>query len=264
MSTMINKLVFKVFDRLGYRITRKKQRERTRYSTEIELFHTSTGSYYLPKFAKNDVVAKAIISNEIFDKPIVDIASKFITPGSVALDVGSNFGQMAILFSRLVGPEGTVHAFDADDFIFNILEKNIQANQAKNVVAHYGAVHDKDGETLYFPVQDFKRFETYGSYGIDYVNTGNGRPVQSFTIDSLNIDRPISFMKVDVQGGDLFALRGAKQTILKHRMPILFEYEYLFEDELNLKFQEYVDFVSEIGYTFTKVINGQNYLILPK
>ncbi len=71
-------------------------------------------------------------------------------------------------------------------------------------------------------------------------------------------------MKIDVQGGDLFALKGAKETIMRHQMPIIFEYEYLFEEELNLNFQEYVDFVNEINYKFERVINGQNYLILPK
>jgi hypothetical protein len=71
-------------------------------------------------------------------------------------------------------------------------------------------------------------------------------------------------MKVDVQGGDLFALQGAIRTIAKHRMPIIFEYEYLFEDELSLRFQEYVDFVLAQGYYFAKVIMGQNYLVLPR
>ena len=47
-------------------------------------------------------------------------------------------------------------------------------------------------------------------------------------------------------------------------MPIIFEYEWVFEQELNLCFQDYVDFVSSINYKFDRVINGQNYLILPK
>ncbi|MGC3947704.1 MAG: FkbM family methyltransferase [Chryseolinea sp.] len=261
---MIEKILWKVFDRLGYRIARKPARTRSRHSTELEFHETATGKYYLPKFAVNDIVANSIVANEVFDKPIVDLASTFIMKGTTVLDVGSNFGQMAILFSRLTGPSGIVHAFDADDFIFEILKKNIEANEAQNIVPHFGAVHDKLGETLYFPVQDFKRFETYGSYGIDYNSQGNGRPVETLTIDSLNIEGPISLMKVDVQGGDLFALRGAKKTIMKHKMPIIFEYEYLFEQELNFNFQQYVDFVSEINYRFDRVINGHNYLILPK
>ena len=47
-------------------------------------------------------------------------------------------------------------------------------------------------------------------------------------------------------------------------MPIVFEYEYLFEDELHLSFQEYVDFVLDSGYYFAKVIKGYNFLVLPR
>ena len=93
---------------------------------------------------------------------------------------------------------------------------------------------------------------------------GKGRPVQTITIDEIGYKQEISFVKIDIQGGDLFAMQGAVKTIEEYRMPILFEYEYLFEDELNLSFQEYVDFVAGIGYRFAKVINGNNYLILPK
>ena len=32
-------------------------------------------------------------------------------------------------------------------------------------------------------------------------------------------------MKIDVQGMDLKVLKGSKKTILKHKMPIIFEYE---------------------------------------
>ncbi|MBP7807784.1 MAG: FkbM family methyltransferase [Bacteroidia bacterium] len=259
---MAKKLILKFLRSAGYDLVKTNTSKKTKYSTELEFFETKTGNYYLPKHAPNDIISNTIKSDKIFDHDIYDIASKYVIKGSTVLDVGSNFGQMAILFSELTGKDGTVHAFDADDFVFSILQKNIEANGKPNIFAHFGAVHDKNDETLYFPIQDFKRFTTFGSYGIDYKNK-QGRPVNTITIDSLNIQEPISFMKIDVQGGDLFALKGAKQTILKHKMPILFEYEYLFEDELNLCFQDYIDFVKEINYKFSKVINGQNYLILP-
>jgi len=65
------------------------------------------------------------------------------------------------------------------------------------------------------------------------------------------------------RGGDLFVLKGAVKTINKWQMPIIFEYEHLFEEECNLSFQEYMDFVKDIGYHVEKVIMGQNYLIVP-
>ena len=107
-----------------------------------------------------------------------------------------------------------------------------------------------------------KNFGTYGSYGIDYVN-GTGRPVNTIAIDDIEFNLPISFMKIDIEGGELFALKGAIKTINKHRMPIIFEYGSHFEEELNLCFQEYVDFIKSINYRFEKIIDNINYLIVP-
>ena len=59
-------------------------------------------------------------------------------------------------------------------------------NRAGRIVPVFGAVHDVAGQTLYFPEQDFTRFSTYGSYGIDY-GGNKGRPVPTITIDSLGI-----------------------------------------------------------------------------
>ena len=257
----MKRIVNRIANAMGFGITRVVKDKRTIRSNALSYHKTVTGNYYLPADANQDQIATAIRNNKIFDIEVYEIAKEFIKPGTTALDVGSNFGQMAVLMSKLVGENGTVHAFDADDFVFDVLQKNINEN-ATNIKAHFGAVHDISNETLYFPVQDFERFSTYGSYGIDYVS-GKGRPVKTITIDEIAFEHPVSFMKVDVQGGDLMAMKGAVKTIEKYRMPILFEYEYLFEKELNLNFQDYVDFVRSINYKFARVINGQNYLIVP-
>jgi FkbM family methyltransferase len=257
---MMKKTLQDAFQLLGYAIV--KHPKKSKKTNKLSLFNTKTGKYYLPTDAHQDHIANTIKKDQIFDVEIYDIAKKYIKPGTIALDVGSNFGQLAVLMSKMVGDNGAVHAYEADDFVFEILEKNIQLN-SKNIIAHYGAVHENNTETLYFPVQDFERFGTYGSYGIDY-STHKGRPVKTIMIDDTEFDLPVSFIKVDVQGGDLLALKGARKTIEKYRMPIIFEYEWVFEQELNLCFQDYVDFVSSINYKFDRVINGQNYLILPK
>ncbi len=237
---------------------------KSKRTERLSLHDTNTGKFFLPADAYQDVIANAIIRGGIFDEPIYETAKRHIKPGTAVLDVGSNFGQMAVLFSRLVGDAGVIHAFEADDFVFQILSKNIAANHCANIVAHFGAVHDTSGEMLRFPIQDFERFDSYGSYGIDYTNAKVGeRFVKTSTIDDLDLMVPISFMKIDVQGGDLLALKGAEKTIAKNRMPIIFEYEYLFEGELGLNFQDYVDFVRSIHYRFEKVISGNNFLIVP-
>ena len=71
-------------------------------------------------------------------------------------------------------------------------------------------------------------------------------------------------MKVDIQGSDLAALHGSINTIKKHKMPIIFEYEEQFQQDFNTSFQDYVDFVNSIGYKFIKTVQDINYLIVPR
>jgi FkbM family methyltransferase len=261
---MLKRVVKAGLRRLGFDIVRYSPSKKSKRTSALTYHQTPTGNYYLPTDAHADIVANAIRSGAVFEAEVVDLARRYVRPGSVVLDVGANFGQMSVLFSKMVGESGKVYSFEADDFVYEILEKNINANDlGARIVPIFGAIHDSMGETLHFPVQDFERFSSYGSYGIDYKNRGAGRPVPSLTIDSLNIIDPISFMKVDIQGGDLQAMRGARETIERHRMPIIFEYEYAFEDELGMSFQDYVDFVLSIGYRFEKVVTGHNFLIVP-
>ena len=83
-------------------------------------------------------------------------------------------------------------------------------------------------------------------------------------IDDIHFDKKISFMKIDIQGLDLEGMMGARNTIEEHKMPIIFEYENFFQNELNLNFQNYINFVNEIEYKFEKIIGCNNFLIMPK
>jgi FkbM family methyltransferase len=260
---MLKKIIRAGVRSVGFDVVRYVRPAQSERSSALTYYETVTGNYFLPTGANADVVASAIKGGVTFEGEVVSLAQRYIRPGTVVLDIGANFGQMSVLFSRMVGDSGKVYSFDADDFVFEILKKNIDANhRTGKIVPIFGAVYHTDGETVYFPVQDFKQFTSYGSYGIDY-NGGPGRPVKTVTVDSLNIEEPISFMKVDIQGGDLQAMQGAVKTINRHRMPIIFEYEYAFEDKFKMSFQDYVDFVQSIGYRFEKVVSGHNFLVVP-
>lgn len=261
---MISKIVKKLFHVIGLEISKYKSVKKSKKTKRLTFHKTVTGNYYLPTDAYEDVVINTIKNNQIFEKEVIDLAAKYVKPGNTVLDVGANFGQMSILFSNMVGEQGIVHSFDADDWVYEIFNKNIEANnKVGKIIPHFGAVHNVAGETLIFPDQNFEEYGAYGAYGIDY-NAKNGREVKTLTIDSLQIEGPVHFIKIDIQGGDLQALQGAVKTIEKNRMPILFEYEYHFEEKYNMCFQDYVDFVQSINYKFHKVINGHNFLIISK
>jgi hypothetical protein len=227
---------------------------------QLNLYSTTHGQYWLPPIPPGDSVLHTMINNQIWDRELVDYISTRVNSHSVVLDLGGNFGQMAVLFSRMV-PAGQVHVFEADPFVYSAMVRNVEQNRCANVHCYNTAVWHESGKTLFYPQADFVRFESYGSYGIDPTATG-GQQVQSITIDSLNLSQ-VDLIKIDIQGSDLNAMRGAVQTIAKYQPVIIFEYESLFDQQFATSWDDYVDFIASIGYRIVQVIDRVNMVIEP-
>jgi len=227
------------------------------------LYHTPLGRYVLPTDAPRDVIALCMKAGQIFEAEIIDILRPLIVPGQVVLDVGANFGQMALIFSDLVGPTGRVHAFEANEYVHDILCRNIRANRRTNINPVYAAVYERSGEELVFPPPDFSQFSAYGSFGLDPAAT-TGPRVTTLALDDMVINAPVCLMKIDVQGADLSVLKGARGLIARHRMPIIFELEEQFLDRFGESREDYFRFVDEIGYEVVQIVNGINFVITPK
>lgn len=230
---------------------------------DLGFYQTAQGSFYLPLNAPNDIIINLIKEGETFEPQVVELAGRLISKGTAVLDVGANFGQMSLLFSKLVGENGKVYSFEAQKRVYDILKKTIEANGIKNIEPLFNAVYFESDHVFRFPEPDFVQFGTYGSYNLP-LDAAVGQEVKSLKIDDLNIEQPISFMKVDVQGCDLFAMQGARETIKKHQMPILFEFEQRFQETYNTTFQDYVEFVDSINYKFVETVLDINYLVTPK
>lgn len=246
-------------NRIGIDVVRVPRPRRGVRRQGLAYYQTPIGNYYLPTDAPDDVIARHMRAGKVFEPEVVEIARRYITPGSAAIDVGANFGQMALMFA---GMGARVYAIEAQKVVHDILCKNVAANQA-NVTPVFHAAFTESGKTLHFPKPDFEAWGAYGSYNLP-LDATSGDPVDTIRIDDLDIAEPVSFMKVDVQGCDLFAMQGATATIAKNRMPILFEFEQRFQEEYHTSFQDYVAFVDAIGYKFAETVMDINFLIVPK
>ena len=263
----MRKLVRNFLNKRGYEITKQpyKGDKFPNLSTDKTVYYCETpmGKYYLPvKGLEQDAVACMLARGRIFEPEIIDIAKKYIKKDTAVLDIGANFGQMSIEFSKLTAGGGKVYSFEAQHFVYNFLAKNIDANNCSNVHLFEKAVWHKDGETLFFPEPDMKSPAPYSGNSA-YIST-QSNPVQTITIDSLNITEPVSFMKVDIEGADIFALKGARETILKNKMPVIFEYTQHMQNVYDTTFDDYVEFADSINYKFEEIVLGINFLILPK
>ena len=226
-----------------------------------KLYRTKNGNYFLPVFAYNDIIARKIKDNRIYDPEILDLAKQYVEENTIVLDVGSNFGQLTYEFSKLK-KNVLVYSFEAQEFIFKLLKKNININKC-NAKCFYNLVGNET-KTLKIKTTSLGKNDTWGSNNIITTDDDkNFNYIKAIKIDDLNIKEKISFMKIDVQGMDLEVLKGAKQTILKNKMPIIFEYEEVYKNVYGYKFKDFENFIDEINYKI-QLKSGSDYLILPK
>jgi FkbM family methyltransferase len=192
----------------------------------------------------------------------LEIAKSYIKPNSTILDIGANYGQTTIGFSK-ISTGTTIFAFEAQQMVYDSLEKNITANHSYNVMSFHNTVYDTNNVELTYPEVDLVKFSSAGSYGLD-LEAKTGKLAKSTTIDRLRFFSPVSFMKINGRGTDLAAMKGAVNTISKYQMPIIFKYEKQIQADFNTSFQYYIDFVESINYKFLKTVDEINYLIVPK
>ena len=136
--------------------------------------------------------------------------------GDVVYDIGANVGPYALIAAGLVGPTGTVVAFEPAPSTLASLSANLVANSAENVVVMPHALSDQSGEmVLSLSSMDAGAGVHYlgdsprGPYGTKAIAR---QRVVAWRLDELvgvtSLPKP-SHIKIDVDGAELDVLRGA-------------------------------------------------------
>jgi FkbM family methyltransferase len=136
---------------------------------------------------------------------------QFLREGDTVVDVGANIGLCTLLSAHTVGVNGYVYSFEAHPRTFSHLKKNITLNKIKNVTAQHKGVSNKK-ETLFFT-------DEYVT-DINHVDKEGSVQVEMNTVDALLPTelKEITLLKIDVEGYELFALQGAKETLTRTKV----------------------------------------------
>jgi FkbM family methyltransferase len=173
----------------------------------------------------NDLSKQMFIAgcNEPNEMAFVD---RFLKPGMVFLDAGANEGVYALLASARVGDTGRVYAFEPSSREFLRFSQNLALNSISNVTALAVALFDKDGvQELNIAEAEHGGQNTLGAFAYKIASLGRER-VTTRKVDSLLREyrvRRLDLMKLDVEGAELWLLRGADRTLRKLRPVLLFE-----------------------------------------
>ena len=165
------------------------------------------------------------IAQGCYEPDVTRVVRAVVKRGMNCLDLGANLGYFTVLLGTIVGRTGRVYAFEPFPSNCDLLSRNIRENHLEAVVqVHRIAAYDKDGDcTLHFRADDLN--DNYGSMFVaeDQGMTAGlaslkctGRRVE----EVLPSDRPIHFVKMDIEGGEVRALRGMSR-ILERDHPII-------------------------------------------
>jgi FkbM family methyltransferase len=146
----------------------------------------------------------------------------------VVFDIGAHAGQYAKLLSRLV-PRGQVFAFEPGSYARSILRVALYVNRCRNVTIVPLALGEREGTAmLTLPVK------RRGAYGFGLAHLGQDarwREVRRDIVALTTIDRfaqlveldRLDFIKADIEGWEMHAVRGGLDTIRRFRPVIMLE-----------------------------------------
>jgi len=157
-----------------------------------------------------------------FEKCERDFAARAIKSGMRVLNIGANAGLYAIIASKMVGPDGIVHAFEPSLQNFTLLKKNLELNSCENVVANNLALWNSQGRLSlncdplhpdfdgHFFVRRLSDTPVDSSAPMEIVSCTT---LDDYWRDACGGDiKPVDFIIIDVEGAELAVFEGARQT----------------------------------------------------
>lgn len=174
---------------------------------------------------------------------------RWLAPGMRAVDIGANFGLYTASMARAVRRTGQVWAFEPAPTPAGFLQQTIQLNDDARVTVAEAAISDRCGSVAFM----LKERSELSSVAADEAATGITIAVPAVTLDEMGqrLQWPeIDFVKIDVEGHELQAIRGGLQ-FFRTQSPLVMV-EIMSEKHFNLGALE---LLRELGYA--------SYVLLP-
>lgn len=188
----------------------------------MKLKKTKIFGKYIFYYLENDKYIGQRIALEKYEPYETQLILRQTKKGNTVIDVGANIGYYTILLADKVEKTGKVYAFEPDKTNFEILKKNVETNNLKNVEIINAAVGNKTGK-----IKLHKSKENLGDHKLYKTPLGcaaspldEGETVKIIKLDEF-IKEKIDVIKIDTQGWEPEVIKGAKKIIAKNR-PIMF------------------------------------------
>ena len=230
------------------------------------------------------------IDNNLVKEAEMDLLDSLIKPGDTVIDVGANFGYYAVPMAKLVGSSGKVFAFEPIPETAAVLRLVLSHYKLKQVSVLEKGVGAKN-EVISFevPIQEAGAHSAGQAHMIGRDNSLAGSEVYhpfknhvQFDCEVVRLDdvvkENVSFIKIDIEGAELFALQGMQEIIKRSNPVILVEICSFFLKGFKISMDEFMSFIKSMNYgvycydpTRKKLVStnftakdDRNYILLPE
>ncbi len=140
-----------------------------------------------------------------------------IKKGDFILEAGAYTGLFTVFASKKVGRTGRVISFEPDPYNNIMLKRNLSLNKVKNVTIIKKGLYSKEDQ-LPFDIQSIGSNIVALNTPFHDRKTINKIPVTTADIElkRLNIKK-IDFVTMDIEGAEIEAMEGFRETIKKNR-----------------------------------------------
>ncbi len=142
----------------------------------------------------------------------IALLKKHIHKNDVVLDIGANIGFYAVILSDIVGSKGQVHCFEPDSQNFHHLIKNTLIYQ--NIILNNKAVGSKTEKIKIYTSKNLN--VDHRTYKPDVYDKEIEIDAISIS-DYLNQNLKVDFIKMDIQGFEMQAIKGMQSILEKNQ-----------------------------------------------
>ena len=261
-----NKYLFIIYPLIKFLFKRKRCLKRGEdvigslsYKTVKSRFFLNYKSYIESKILDNGVHSLYIL-NEVFNN---------IKSNSIFVDVGANIGSISIPIANLMSQKGVmVVSCEASKVIYERLKRNIKLNLIDNVSVIKSAIYShNNGITFYEQKLTNKNMGLSSARKNFDIGEFVEQKIESITLDSLyeslQSDKKISVIKIDVQGAEIDVLLGASQIMKSHRPVFIFEHEDEYHDNANNVKNKIIEIFDKNNYDLYALDSNLDGILVP-
>jgi FkbM family methyltransferase len=173
-----------------------------------------------------DLKAKGVSPGQLCEQIITRFYSEFVKEGESVIDGGAHVGRHSLPLSKLVGSTGTVFAIEPVAEIMLRLVGNVKKANAENIVLLSFALSDENKVVEFSYAKGAPAFSGIKErvYPRNVVPDVDKRVVPAIRLEALIPPRHrITFIKLDLEGGEYPAMKGARRILENDRPVIVFE-----------------------------------------